>query len=140
VIDVMVQTNEPRNGNPCDRIGGICISGVIDLEPMVLPEPRYTMGENWISIHRVKHLYAGRTPWVGNWCWDSLRMKPRYAAQLIATCLAARWGDEPHPVWCIDSTTGEAMIEVADLHRDGKPVTVDKILRAWSLDRVEGAA
>lgn len=138
MIDVMVQINNPRNGSPASRIGGICISGVIDLEPMVLPEPCYSIDDNKIGIHRFRVPYAYKTPWVGNWCWDSLRMKPRYAAQLIAGCLAERCED--YPLWGIQSATGEAMIELADKHRDGKTVTADMILAAWAADRVDGAA
>ena len=138
MIDVMVQINNVDNGNQRDRIGGACISGVIDLEPVILPEPRYSIGPNWISVHGSKHLFAVRTPWVGNWCWDSLRMKPRYAAALIAACLAERCED--YPLWGIQSATGEAMIELADKHRDGKTVTADMIMAAWAADRVEGAA
>lgn len=134
----MVQINNVNNGNQRDRIGGVCISGVIDLEPVVLPAPRYSIGPNWIGIHRFRVPYAYKTPWVGNWCWDSLRMKPRYAAQLIAGCLAERCED--YPLWGIQSATGEAMIELADKHRDGKTVTADMILAAWAADRVDGAA
>lgn len=134
----MVQINNPRNGSPASRIGGICISGVIDLEPMVLPEPKYSIDGIRFGVHLLSVPYAVRTPWVGNWAWDSLRMKPRYAAMLIAECLAARCKE--FPVWCIDSATGEAMIELTERHRALDPVTADQILAAWAADRVEGAA
>lgn len=134
MIHVLVAINDPRNGALGKRIDGISIESFIELEPAVIPAPRFSLGRDFIGVHRAKFRFEGRQTWVGNWCWDSLAMKDSEAAKLIACCLAQR--NAEFPVWSVQSASGGAAIALSDKVAAGKTVTPMEIVDAMNAERV----
>lgn len=133
-IDVMLCVNNPNNGAFCGRCCAVQIADFIELDARVLPEPRCHFGDGYFGIHRRHFQYKSCTDWVGNWCWDLIRVTPDVAAYLIEVLLDQKWkhphlGDSFVNVWGFDSADGAA-IALMKRHAAKKPISRAQILRA----------
>lgn len=135
MINVMVAINNPRNGMPSNRISGIDIEGFLYIDSAVYPDPRCTIGSNWIRLHAKRFRFSGSKSWVGNWCWDSLSMTETECAAMLAHCINFR-AASGHPFWAVDCAHGEAAIAIADKARAGVPVTAEEIVEAMKAEKV----
>lgn len=79
LVPVMVQWNYWRNGMFQDVCEGVEIAGLTlhDFSvPAALEKSAMVIGWRVFPIE-------GHQEWVGNWCWDMVWMKPKYARRLI---------------------------------------------------------
>ena len=47
----------------------------VELECFCRP-PRFTEGDGWIRIHRLKWPIVRSKEWMGNWCWNAYWLQP----------------------------------------------------------------
>lgn len=137
LIDVMICVNNPDNGNYAGRLAGLNIHDFIDLEPVVLPEPRCTIGDGYFSVHRCRVGVYGYQQWVGNWCWNSIRVTREDAALLVSRMLSETYTDgagKPWKVWGIQSAHGDAAIALADRLTAGDTITATDVLGAMTAE------
>lgn len=86
---VLFACNDPMNGRPTDRVRAV---GVGDELLEVVGEAEFHALSGWVVV-------AGRrfptcsewTQWVGNWCWDGVRMRLDILAVLLEHLRRQEW-------------------------------------------------
>jgi hypothetical protein len=133
-IDLMVCVNDYRNGAYAGRCAGLHISDFLHLDPRVLPEPRCTLTARTFSIHRTKIPILNCTDWVGNWCWNSIRIDVEDAAVLIAAALNEKINGHPdkEPIWAwgFEEAQGDSGIGLSNAREASEPITPARVLGA----------
>lgn len=135
-IDIMICVNSPRNGTYTGRCAGIEICDFIDLDPRVLPEPPCVLRPEKFSIHRCHIPLIGHQSWVGNWCWDCIRVDPEDAALLISAVLSESYSSPTKYVsnsvcvWGFDSAHGDSGIALSRDRDHGEEITPARVLAA----------
>jgi hypothetical protein len=140
-IDVMLCVNDGRNGLFCGKLAGIDIHDFLQIDCAEIPERGCSFhdSDGYFSVHRKKFRYRGHTSWVGNWCWDSVRMEAAESARFIAFLLSQRGkfkSDEPYAVWHIDCAHGEAAIAIMEKHSRLEAISADEVLAAMKAEEV----
>jgi len=136
-IDVMLCVND-RNGMFCGKLAGVQIQDFLQIDCAEIPERGCSFGDTYFSIHRQKFAILSHANWVGNWCWDSVRMTAPEAARFIAFLLAQRGKvkDKSYAVWHIDCAHGEAAIAIMEKHNQLEASSADEVLEAMKKEAV----
>lgn len=110
IIQVMVCTNNPKNGRWSGRCAAIDIHDMLTIESGVEPEPRCTMSNTHFGIHRRKFLMRGTSSWVGNWCWNAFGVRPSELGSLLELLFSQKIkgsDGKDFAVWQITEGQGE---------------------------------
>lgn len=103
--------NDPSNGVPTGRCDGVEFAfptgDEISLSLYTEPGPeaavRAVEGVAHLVLGGKRYRIVGHRGWVGNWCWDAVRMEPAVALRLLED-LRADAGR-----WCVEMATGDLM-------------------------------
>lgn len=97
MVTLMLAVNDYR-GNPAWRIERVNLRGdgdtTMDLSAGIWPPsrcPKFTRGDGWIRISRRKFAVGSYTTWVGNWCWDAVRITFPVAVEIVTYLRDLKW-------------------------------------------------
>ena len=98
--------NDPDNGVFDGRVA-LAQYGDIELEAPNWEGFAFTVGDDWIRIHRRKFRFIASKDWYGNWCWNVYRLPRPEAKRLIATLRENGWRCTQGPCRLYDWWNGE---------------------------------
>lgn len=83
-VRIMLATNDHRNGMPTGRVDALQILDVISLEGPI-PGPRCLIdpAKRRVRIAGMTYPIEGYAQWVGNWCWDEVRVSDEVAVDIL---------------------------------------------------------
>lgn len=100
-VVVMLAVNDPNNGNFADECTAVEIADLITVyergEPLpvaIVPDQTRTRSVVQAGVLVVgdgRYRYWDYKYWVGNWCWDAVRMKVDAAARLLEQLRTKGW-------------------------------------------------
>lgn len=89
-ILVMFCSNDPSNGMPLFRVSAVDIGPGIEIDVSRGPEPPISWGADYITFLGRKWPATDYEQWVGNWCWDAVRMDKGNVRKLLAKMCSDR--------------------------------------------------
>lgn len=136
-VSIMLCVNNPDNGMYAGRCAGIEFDDFMELEPIILPEPRCTLRPGAFSIHHCSVKAISHQLWVGNRCWDAITVSALDAARILTAALNAKW--DGLYLWGIDRAKGDAAIAMMDERAAGvgPEITVARVLVAMKANEDE---
>lgn len=88
--------NDPDNGEFAGRVALVSFDDC-ELDDG-FQERRFTVGDDWIRVHRKKFKFRVRKVWFGNWCWDRFWFERAEGVRLLKHLAANGWRGTGGPV------------------------------------------
>lgn len=83
-IELMLNTNDPDNGNWLGKLHGLAIGTQLSIDAIIIgAECRVTIEERHVRIGRCRVPFTSYCKWVGNWCWNSVVVSAADAAKVL---------------------------------------------------------
>lgn len=80
--------NNPDNGLFAGKVNSIHYaltpSEYIEIDCRTWDGYAFTVGDDWIRLHRRKFKVVGGKDWIGNWCWNAYAMERTEAKRFLA--------------------------------------------------------
>lgn len=120
-VVVMLAVNDPANGNFVGKCEAVEIPDVITVEERGTPlaveflpdQARIAVVSGVLEVGVSRYRYWHYKRWVGNWCWDQVRMTLENAARLLEQLRDAGWGYDVADTRVADAwTKGEPLAPV----------------------------
>lgn len=83
LIPVMLCVNDYRNGQFAGRVSDICVFGGQVVFSLVDGDHACRIDSSRVQIGRLVLPHRGHREWVGNWCWDEVRLSHESVVRLM---------------------------------------------------------
>lgn len=119
-VSLMLCCNHPRNGSFTGLLRAVSVHGTELESPYDNRHLKIAIAEHHFVLGKSRQwLHHGHGTWVGNWCWDAVRVTPAVAADVLNFVLGKKY--------VATVLVGERMIAALDAQR---PLTAEDILSA----------